>query len=282
MKLCAFADEASPRLEGQIEALRRNGISLLEIRGVDGDNVKDLTPARAKEIRRRLEDAGISVWSVGSPMGKHSLGEDFTPHYDDFCRVTELAHLLGAGRIRMFSFYPAAGMEPERAREEAYGRLRRFVEATPEDVILCHENEKGIVGEGPEACLAIHREFPTIRGVFDPANFVQCGVNTLAAWEMLEPYVDYMHVKDALTDGSVVPAGCGDGNVAELIRRYRAKGGEVLTLEPHLTDFVGLSGLEVGGGEAHVGKKYSFATNDEAFDAAVTALKGILSEQNLL
>ena len=34
MKLCAFADEASEKLGGQIDALRRNGISLLEIRGV--------------------------------------------------------------------------------------------------------------------------------------------------------------------------------------------------------------------------------------------------------
>ncbi|MBO5109952.1 MAG: sugar phosphate isomerase/epimerase [Clostridia bacterium] len=276
MKLCAFADEASPRLDGQIEALRRNGISLLEIRGVDGRNIKDLTPDDAKEVKKRLDDAGIAVWSVGSPMGKHSLAEDFAPHFDDFCRVTELAHILGASRIRMFSFYPAPGAEPERTREEAFARLRRFVEATPEDVILCHENEKEIYGEGIEACLSIHREFSSLRAVFDPANFVQCGVDTLAAWDALAPYVDYMHIKDALTDGTVVPAGKGDGNVAELIRRYAAKGGEVLTLEPHLTDFVGLGGLERGGVETRVGK-YAYATNDEAFDAAVSALKAILN-----
>ena len=42
MKLCAFADEASVDLQGQIEALKRNNISLLEIRGVDGENIKDM------------------------------------------------------------------------------------------------------------------------------------------------------------------------------------------------------------------------------------------------
>ena len=43
MRLCAFADEASVSLDGQIEALKRNNISLLEIRGVDGENIKEIS-----------------------------------------------------------------------------------------------------------------------------------------------------------------------------------------------------------------------------------------------
>lgn len=275
MRLCAFADEASSGLDGQIAALHRNGISLLEIRGVNGENIKDLSVEKAKEVKKQLDDAGISVWSVGSPMGKHSLAESFAPHFEDFLHVTELAEILGATRIRMFSFYPEAGVEPDRTREAAFERLRRFCEATPEGLILCHENEKEIYGENAEACLAIHREFSRVRAVFDPANFVQCGVDTVAAWNMLAPYVDYMHIKDARRDGTVVPAGAGDGNVAELVRRYAAQGGDVLTLEPHLTDFVGLGALEHGEISARVGG-YSYKNNDEAFDAAVSALKAIL------
>ena len=41
IKLCAFADEASPILDEQIEAMQANGISLLEIRGVDDKNISD-------------------------------------------------------------------------------------------------------------------------------------------------------------------------------------------------------------------------------------------------
>ena len=53
IKLCAFADEADPQLDGQIEALKANGISLLEIRGVDGKNISQITPAEAKEIKNK-------------------------------------------------------------------------------------------------------------------------------------------------------------------------------------------------------------------------------------
>ena len=277
MRLCAFADEASPLLTGQIAALKRNELTLLEIRGVDSENIKDLTPAKAKEVRRLLDDAGIAVWSIGSPIGKYPLAKEFTPHLDDFKRVTELSEILGATRIRMFSFYPEKDVDPARTREEVLSRLRGLIEATPSGLVLCHENEKEIYGETAEACLELHRELPALRAVFDPANFVQCGVDTLKAWDLLAPYVDYMHIKDARLDGTVVPAGEGAGNVAELIRRYAAQGGEVLTLEPHLTDFVGLKDLENGEISARVGG-YSYKNNDEAFDAAVTALKGLLAK----
>ena len=50
MRLCAFADEASANLDGQIEALKRNGIGLIEIRGVDGENIKDISYNKIKEI----------------------------------------------------------------------------------------------------------------------------------------------------------------------------------------------------------------------------------------
>ena len=51
-KLAAFADEAQGSLEGQIKALKRNGIECLAIRGADGENVSDITPKKAQEIRK--------------------------------------------------------------------------------------------------------------------------------------------------------------------------------------------------------------------------------------
>ena len=61
IRLSAFADEASSQIRGQIEAMRRNGISLLEIRGVDGTNISKITADKAKEVRRMLDDAGMQV-----------------------------------------------------------------------------------------------------------------------------------------------------------------------------------------------------------------------------
>ncbi len=38
-RFAAFADEAANDLNGQIAAMQENGIELLEIRGVDGQNI---------------------------------------------------------------------------------------------------------------------------------------------------------------------------------------------------------------------------------------------------
>ena len=73
LRVFAFADEASPAISGQIAAMERNGLQGLEIRGVDGENVSDISLDKAREVRRRLEDAGLTVWSVGSNLTGSSL-----------------------------------------------------------------------------------------------------------------------------------------------------------------------------------------------------------------
>lgn len=266
MRLCAFADEASVDLQGQIDALKRNGISLLEIRGVDGENIKDISYEKVKEIDKRLKDSGIGVWSIGSPVGKDKVDNSFDKQVDDFKRMCEYAEILGCQRIRMFSFF-------SKDEELVMDRLGRLCEASPKRMIMCHENEKGIFGDDFESCVKIHKAFPQIKAVFDPANFVQCEVDTVEAWAALAPYVNYMHIKDALKDKSVVPAGYGIGNVAELAKMYKAQGGEVLTLEPHLMEFCGLKGLENGESIKH---GPVFKDTNEAFDAGVKALKELL------
>lgn len=274
MRLCAFADEASVEISGQIAALKRNGIELLEIRGVDGENISRISVSKAKEVKKMLDGEGIAVWSVGSPIGKHPLDADIAPHLEDYKRILELSYVLDAKRIRMFSFHPIAGESNEVTKQRAFDALAKIVELTPTDRLLCHENEKHIFGETFENCLAIHLAFPSIRAVFDPANFVQCGVDTQTAWNVLKDYVEYLHIKDALPDGTVVPAGQGVGNVEQIIKRYLAQGGQVMTLEPHLQDFVGLSGLE--NGESVKTLNINYKNNDESFDAGVAALKGVL------
>ena len=55
---------------------------------------------------------------------------------------------------------------------------------------------------------------------------------------MLRPHVSYIQIKDALlTDGSVVVAGAGDGEVVETVRALRDDGFDgYFSLEPHLGD----------------------------------------------
>ena len=277
----AFADEAGGTLAEQIEALRANGMTLLEPRGLDEGNISDYTPAMARELRARLDDAGIGISAIGSGYGKIRITDDFEPHFEKFRQTVEVANVLGATRIRMFSFYMPAGEDPAVYKDEVFRRLERFADYARENgVWCCHENEKGIYGDVTGRCLEILSAFRgRILGVFDPANFIQCGVKPLEAWEVLAPYIDYMHVKDArFADGGVVPPGKGDGNVAEILRRFGEKDGEkILTLEPHLKVFSGLDALEtVSGSVFSVTEEYAYPSNRAAFDAAAAALREIL------
>ena len=278
VKIFAFADEASAQMDEQVAAMLRNSLNGLEIRGVDGENVSKITLEKAKEVRKKLDDRGLAVWSVGSPIGKIGITDDFEAHKEVFRHTLEVADILGAKQMRMFSFYPPKGENPDGYEAQVIDRLGQLVSlAAGSGVTLCHENEKGIFGDTAERCLRIHQQLPQLKAVFDPANFVQCGVDTLHAWDLLNSYVHYMHIKDARPDGKVVPAGCGAGNVKELVRRYLAQGGSVFTMEPHLTVFKGLAELEKPGETASV-PAFTYATADAAFDAACAAFKTILEE----
>ena len=278
LKIYAFADEASANVDRQIEAMQRNGLNGLEIRNVDGTNVSDISLGKAAEVREKLDANGLSVWSVGSPMGKTDIDGDFDADIEKFKHTLEIAHALNSENIRIFSFYIPHGKDAAEYKNKVIDRLGRFSEiAVGSGVTLCHENEKGIYGDTAERCLDILEALPEIKGIFDPANFVQCGVDTLKAWDMLGKYIKYMHIKDAMADGSVVPAGFGDGNVREIVRMYVENGGTAFTLEPHLAVFDGLSGLEREGEESKV-KNFVYKSNDEAFDAACSALRKIMEE----
>ncbi|MBO5279911.1 MAG: sugar phosphate isomerase/epimerase [Clostridia bacterium] len=273
-KLAAFADEASSNFDGQIKAMERNGIEMLEIRGVDGENVAKISTGKAKEVKKKLDDAGLSVWSIGSPVGKTDIRDDFSFEAEQFKRVLETAYITQAKCIRLFSFYGTDGKAEY--RDEVMERLSKYIDmAKGSGVILCHENEKGIYGDVASRCAEIHRALPEIKAVFDPANFIQSGQDTLPTWDLLKEYVYYFHIKDCVKGGGIVPAGHGDGHISEILARYKGLASNVLTLEPHLTKFVGLAALE-GGDKSEVGG-LSFKNNDEAFDCAVDALKKIIT-----
>lgn len=273
-RLCAFADEADAMLTGQIAAMQRNGISLLEIRGVDGQNISVLSPAKVREVANLLSDNGLKVWSIGSPTGKITLRDDWKAHLDSFKGMLDAASVFGAEAFRMFSFYDAQG-----EKNEVIDRLGTLCElAKGYRVKLCHENEKGIFGDTPQRTRELLDALPQLGGIFDPANFIQCGADILPAWELLKDRIDYLHIKDAMKDGTVVPAGYGVGCLETVVTDFLRRGGEVLTLEPHLSEFTGLQGLEKEGERTIVGSaRFSYRDNNESFDAAVNALKTILN-----
>ncbi len=274
--LGAFADEAGATLQEQIAAMRDNGILHLEARNIEDKNFVDLTVAEAKAIKEQLDANGLRIWSVGSPLGKIQITDPMQPHLDKVKHTIELANAVGAERIRMFSFFLPQDQDAAIYRDEVMERLSGMLEvAKGSGVKLCHENEKGIYGDIATRCADILAQFPEMGGIFDPANFIQCHQDTVEAWAMLKERIDYFHVKDCLADGSVVPCGKGIGQVPTLLKEFIAMGGNQLTLEPHLTVFKGFDALEQAEQKTAMGE-FAYASQREAFDAAVDALKEAL------
>lgn len=267
IRLCGFSDEAASGLEGQIAALKRNGISLTELRSVGEKNVKDFTIAEATEIRKKLSDNGIFVWSVGSPLGKVDLATDFEAYLDTVKHVCEVAVSLGTDKIRAFSFYNAYD-EPQKV----FDYLNRMAEiAAKFGVTLYHENEKDIFGDTADRVLEIMKNVRGWKYIYDPANFIQTGEKANRTLSLFHDKTDYFHIKDVIAaTGEIVPAGYGDGRLAELIEKISDD--KVLTLEPHLAIFDAYKDID-GSEMKH---KFTFSDGNEAFDAAADALKTLL------
>lgn len=251
--ISGFSDEISQDINVQFEALNRMGISYFEPRGINGKNISKMSEEEIYELKKLMDKSGIKVSSIGSPVGKIRVTESFDEHFDMFKNIVKFAKILGTRYIRMFSFYPGEDeVWTEAYKQEAFRRLACMIEyAKQEDVVLLHENEKGIYGDTGERCLELMENFygDHFKAVFDPANSVQVKEDTWNAYEMMKPYIAYMHIKDAnLSDGYVVPAGKGDGKVSNILKDLFASGFDgYLSIEPHLGFFEGLQDLELGG-----------------------------------
>lgn len=278
IKIYAFADEADSSIDGQIKAMLRNNLHGLEIRGVDGQNISDISIQKAKEVKAKLDDNCLATWSIGSPIGKIKIDEDFASHLEKFKHTLEIADTLNAKNIRLFSFYLPDNNNASEYKNEVIDRIGKFIDLAKDSGInLCHENEKGIYGDTPERCLDLFENLPELKGIFDPANFVQCDVDTLYAWKLLKKYISYMHIKDSQKGGFIVPAGFGDGNLKTIIKEYLEQGGRDFTMEPHLAVFEGLAALEQEGEKSAVAS-FKYNSNDEAFDTACITFKKIIEE----
>ena len=252
--LSGFIDEISNDFSEQCKVAAGLGLRYVEVRSAWGINILDLDDAQLATVRETLAEHGLNVSSIGSPIGKISIDDEFPPHLERMRHAVEVAKTLEAPYIRLFSFFIPEGSDPDSWRDEVLSRMSALADAAADSgVILVHENEKEIYGDIPRRCLEIVTSVssPKLQLAWDPANFVQVGVRPFSeGYSMLRPHLGYIQIKDALlADASVVVAGAGDGEVRETVRALRADGFDgFFSLEPHLgeyTAFGALSGAEL-------------------------------------
>ena len=266
--LSGFADEISPEPGAQLETLAAESIRHLELRSAWSTNVASLTDASLAQFRRQIEEAGVRVSAIGSPIGKIDIAEPLGPELERMRRIADVAGLFGTAIVRVFSFFIPADESPERYRQAVIDRMGALAQiAVERGIVLAHENEKEIYGDIPERCADLIASVgsPALRATFDSANFVQCGVRPFSeAYGLLRPYLVYLQVKDALAaTGEVVPAGQGDGQMRETLAALRDSGfAGFMSLEPHL---------------ARAGR-YGGFSGPEGFTLAARSLKIMLNE----
>jgi sugar phosphate isomerase/epimerase len=269
--LSGFADEISPDPAEQLAVLAAENITHLELRSAWSVNIADLGDAELARFGKMLDDAGVRVSAIGSPIGKIAVDAPLGPELDRLRRVADVAAGFGTTLVRVFSFFIPESQRPERYREQVIERMRALADIAEErGVVLAHENEKEIYGDRPERCADIMASVgsPALRATFDAANFVQCGVRPYTdAYRLLRPYLVYLQVKDALAaTGDVVPAGQGDGQVRETLAALRDSGfAGYMSLEPHL---------------ATAGRFGGFSGPDD-FRRAAQALKALLTDLSI-
>ena len=271
----AFADEAGASLEEQIKALRENGIRFIEPRNIGDKSIMDFTDEELLEIKKQLDENGIKVGSLGSPIGKAPIDGDFDEYMLKVKRSIEIAKLLGTNYIRMFSFFVSQD-ELSVHKDEVIRRLREMVKAAEaEGVTLCHENESRIYGQMPAEVKELLTEVPGLGGIFDAANYRMNDADTIEGIEATFVNFKYIHIKDAIySEQAIVPAGEGEGRIGEIIDIVNDKvdGQVYLTLEPHLHAFLAYKNID----EHELKGRYSFNSGREAFDFAVRALENLL------
>jgi sugar phosphate isomerase/epimerase len=253
LKISGFSDEISSDFHTQLEVVSKLGMNYISLRGIDGKNIGDFSVDEIKaNVLPRLQKSGINVSSIGSPIGKVFINDEegFEKQKVMLDTLCKISILLNCKYIRIFSFYIPKDEDADHYKEEVIRKLKEYAAiAEKYDVILVHENEKDIYGDIARRCHEILTEVnsPYFKGIFDFANFVQCGEDVQRCYDLLKNEIVYIHIKDAVTtDSQNVVCGTGEGKISEILAQFIKSGYKgFLTLEPHLVLFDSLKDLEL-------------------------------------
>lgn len=268
VKLSAFADEVTTDFKEQIEFLISQDIEFIEIRFIGEKNIMDLTQSELKEAKQMLDDNGLRISAIGSPIGKVRIDTPFETHLNQFKHALDLALFLDAPFIRLFSYYPPEEECIDNYRTEVLDRMFQKVELVQNmNIVLVLENETGIYGYSAENSVDLVKAVNShqLRLAYDPANFVwgqQISNNVEICWPLMKPYVVHVHIKDWKLGSKNVGSmpGEGDAQIKELLAdlAYSDYQG-FITLEPH---------LKVGG-------QFGGDTGPELFSKAIAATRSL-------
>lgn len=226
MYYTGFADEVSQNIDDQIRATLALGWKSIEMRGVSGKNLTELSDAEFDAVCQKTAAAGITVNSFGSAIAN---GRNVKPGEDEFATaIAEMKRALprmkrmGSKMIRGMSFkLPGPGDHFGSTYEKSVLSTIRTLAQLCADagVVYVHENCSGYGSLSPEHTLRLvaAAASPGFGLVFDTGNPVGSSWvkgeqpwGPLGSWDFYEKvkeHVVYFHMKDALMAAPAKNAG---------------------------------------------------------------------------
>ena len=217
--LSGFADEAANQktAEQQFCAFAALGLRYYTLRFIDaGEGIQNamlLSPESIQRILSLQAEYGLSVSSLGSPIGKVKLIDSddgtsnrFVPFAEylkkDVQRACDLSNTFGCKLIRGFSFYHPRGTDPEKHLGQAIDQLGQIAR-------LCDSNgltfglevEANLIGQTGKLLKKLYDGVadPAMLLIFDGANLVCQGMTTEQVYDeylAMKEGMGWLHVKD--------------------------------------------------------------------------------------
>lgn len=217
----AITDEFSPDVETALDAMAAIGMTIAELRLIGTRNIIDLTDEEILRLRGQVEQRGMRVLSIASPVLKCVL-PDAPPLDDRFQqdvfgsaytiadqprlskRALDIAEMTGAKFVRVFSYWRT--MEPGRLVDRIVSALRELADRAGErGLVIGLENEHACnVGTGEEAGRVLDLlDHPALVSIWDPANAFILGETPFPDGYSHLPAsrVAHVHAKDCFVEG---------------------------------------------------------------------------------
>jgi len=256
MKLAVITDEIDTDLSHALDVMAEYGVTGAELRTIGDKNISNLTRSEIEDVRRLLDQRGVSAVGVASPFFKTDLPETgsgptgalhgatavgFEDQIDLLSRCIEYAKILGTTFLRTFTFWKHGALTPQ--IEDRIVDAYRVPASMAEDlgITLLVENEYAcFTGTGAEAASLVSRiASPAVKIVWDPGNAIFAGESPFpAGYDAVKPFLAHVHVKDARPKDSGelewVVVGDGVANWQAQVDALRADGyNGYLSLETH-------------------------------------------------
>ena len=110
--LSGFIDEISDDFDMQCKVAAGLGLGYVEVRSAWGTNILDLDSDQLDTVQQTLDGYGLKVSSIGSPIGKICIDDEFPPHLERMRHAVEVAKTLEAPYIRTLLVLHSRGHRP--------------------------------------------------------------------------------------------------------------------------------------------------------------------------